>query len=139
MTDIELVSEDGSSFLLSRKQASISMMLKTAMEHDDIATKFNVELSADILSVIVDYMIHYNGTEPKRPDIPFVKTFEQVVDKYCYEVCERLVQEKKTKDMMDGLVYMGVNEFVYILGCKIASLLKGKTMKTIDRILENEC
>lgn len=62
---IKLVSKDGKEFLLDRKYAFISNLIKTSLENDPSATEVPMPgVKADVLAKVVEFMAHHKGVQP---------------------------------------------------------------------------
>ena len=59
--NINLVANDGKSFTITKRQAFLSALIKTACSGDNTTTDIELNVNSDILSLVVEYLINCNG------------------------------------------------------------------------------
>ena len=63
--NIELLSKDGKTFVLLKKNALISTLVKTSLDTDISATQVPIPgVQSEILEKLIEYMNHHNSIEP---------------------------------------------------------------------------
>jgi hypothetical protein len=137
--NIILRSTSGTTYTVPKAYAMISDFLKNAFTNDSETVEADLNIDDYCLKIVVDYMNEYKGTEPKAPEPPLHQDFQKVVDDFCFTLTNKVCTEHKMKDLMNAVNYMAIPQFLFILGCKIASLIKGKPIGEIKTILLTEC
>lgn len=138
-SSIKLVSKDKKVFVVSRKNAIISNLVKTTLEQDASASEVPIPgVTGEILEKLVTYMNHHAGTEP--PIIPKPlrsKEMKQVCsDAWDAEYIDKIGDVRQDLyDLILAANYMDVKSLLH-LGCaKVASLIKGQPLEKIKEIL----
>ena len=136
---VTLKSKEGQTFEIDRKFASISKLVKTAVDHDPDAPDVPIpSVTGPILKLVVDYMKHYKGTEPKLIPKPLrSKNMKDVVeDQWDAEFIDTIGDDRQQLyDLVMAANYMDIPSLLH-LGCaKVASLIKGQPLEKIKDIL----
>merc|ERR1712110_148564 len=116
--DMKLTSKDKKTFTLPKKNAFISVLVKTSIENDENATEVPLPgVEGDILEFVVEYMTHHQGVEPSIVESPLKSTVMK-------EVC----QDDWAANYMDikSLLHLGL--------AKVASLIKGQPLDKLKDI-----
>ena len=124
---------------VDRKVASISTLIKTAVESDDAAKEVEIPgVDGSILELILTYMKHHNGTEPPIVDKPLrSKVMKEVCkDPFDATFIDDIGEDRQQLyDLILAANYMDVKSLLH-LGCaKVASLIKGQPLEKIKDIL----
>lgn len=137
---IEMVSKDGKTFMLDRKSAKISTLIRTCLENDDKADSIPIPgVTGATLDLITQYMQTHKGVEPPIIEKP-------LRSKVMSEVCPHKSDAKfidevgDTRQSLYDLIlaanYMDIKSLLH-LGCaKVASLIKGQPLEKIKEILD---
>jgi len=124
--------------LSRKKNAFISVIVKTAAENDAAASELEVDVKGDILALVVEYMNHHSGTEPPIVEKPLrSKVLKDVVkDPWDAEFMDKIGEDRqKLYDITLAANYLNINALMH-LGCaKVASLIKGQPLEKIREIL----
>jgi len=135
---IILKSKDGKDYTLKRKNALVSVVVKTAIETDSAVTELPVDVAGDVLPLIVEYMNHHNGVEAPIVEKPLrSKIMKDVVkDAWDAEFVDRIGEDRQLLyDLTLAANYMDIKSLMH-LGCaKVASLIKGQPLEKIKEIL----
>jgi len=135
---IILKANDGKEFSLKRKNAFISVVVKTSAENDPSATDLPVEVKGEVLALVVEYMNHHGGTEPAIVEKPLrSKVMKDVVkDAWDAEFLDRIGENRQLLyDLTLAANYLDIKALMH-LGCaKVASLIKGQPLDKIREIL----
>jgi len=137
---IKLISKDGQSFDVEKKDAFISKLVKTSLENDDAATELNIPgVEGHILELVVKYMTHHEGTEPPIIEKPLKsKIMADNCNKWDADFIDVLAENnnKQLYDVILAANYMDIKGLLH-LGCaKVASLIKGLPLEKIKSILQ---
>lgn len=137
--DLKLTSMDGKEFLLEKKSAYISKLVKTSVETDASATEVPIpSAKADILELVVEYMNHHKGEEPPVIEKPLrSKVMKDVCkDKWDADFIDKIGDNRQQLyDLILAANYMDIKSLLH-LGCaKVASLIKGQPLEKIKDIL----
>lgn len=138
---LHLNSKDCKSFTIVRAYAMMSALIKTGLENDQNAKEFPVPgVTGEILELIVAYLAHHKGVEPKAIEKPLRgKEMKQVVeDKWDADFIDQVGETRQTLyDLILAANYMDIRGLLH-LGCaKVASLIKGQPLDKIKDILDH--
>jgi len=136
---IKLVSKDGKDFSLEKKYVFISTLVKTSLETDATASEVPMlGVKGDILSKVVDYMIHHKGSEPPIIEKPLRSKIMKDVCKDAWDAdyIDKIGENRQQLyDLILAANYMDIKSLLH-LGCaKVASLIKGQPLEKIKDIL----
>jgi len=137
---LKLVSKDKKDFTVERKQAFVSMLVKTCLENDDSAAEVPIPgVTGGILQLVVEYMVHHKGIEPQLVEKPLrSKVMKDVcADKWDAEYIDKIGDNRQQLyDLILAANYMDIKSLLH-LGCaKVASLIKGQPLEKIKEILD---
>lgn len=137
---LTLISNDGVSFTLDRKNACLSNLVKTSLESDPFATELPMPgVKGVVLKRVVVYLNHRKGIAAAPIEKP-------LRSKLMKDVCKDAedaafidgIGEHNRQDLYDLILaanYMDI-KCLLILGCaKVASLIKGQPLEKIKEIL----
>jgi len=134
----KLVANDGRDFSIKKKNAFISIVVKSAIENDQSVADLPVNVKGDILSLVVEYMNHHGGTEPPIVEKPLrSKIMKDVVkDPWDADYMDKIGENRQQLyDLILAANYMDIKALLH-LGCaKVASLIKGQPLEKIRDIL----
>ena len=134
---INLVSKDGKVMAVDKKYASISKLIAIALESDQSATDVPVDVSADVLTLIVNYMNAHRGTEAPIIEKPLKsKIMKEVTNSADAAFIDSLTDDKqRLYDLILAANYLDIKGLLH-LGCaKVASMIKGQPLEKIKEIL----
>jgi len=136
--NLKLMSTDGRDFSVKKKNAFISVVVKSATEQDQSVADLPVQVKGDILALVVEYMNHHGGTEPPIVEKPLrSKIMKDVVkDPWDAEFVDKIGENRQQLyDLILAANYMDIKALLH-LGCaKVASLIKGQPLEKIRDIL----
>jgi len=137
---LKLVSKDKKEYTVERKQAFVSMLVKTCLENDDKAEEVPIPgVTGAILGSVVEYMVHHKGIEPQLVEKPLrSKVMKDVcADKWDAEYIDKIGDNRQQLyDLILAANYMDIKSLLH-LGCaKVASLIKGQPLEKIKEILD---
>jgi len=137
---LKLVSKDKKDFTVERKQAFVSMLVKTCLENDDSAAEVPIPgVTGAILQSVVEYMVHHKGVEPQLVEKPLRSKIMKDVcaDKWDAEYIDKIGDNRQQLyDLILAANYMDIKSLLH-LGCaKVASLIKGQPLEKIKEILD---
>ena len=136
---LTLVSKDNQSFTVESKNAIIAKLIKSGLELDSSSSSFDLQVNGSVLSKIVEYMNHHQGTEADIVEKPLRhKDMEKVCkDPFDAKFIDQVDQGSR-QDLYDIILaanYMDIPALLH-LGCaKVASLIKGQPLEKIKDIL----
>lgn len=136
---IKLISKDKKEYVLDRKYASVSNLVKTTLETDKSADEVPIPgVSGAILEEVVSYMNRHKGTEPPIVEKPLRSKAMKDVCKEPLDAdfIDRIGENRQMLyDLILAANYMHINSLLH-LGCaKVASLIKGQPLEKIKDIL----
>jgi hypothetical protein len=124
-------------FVVTRKQAKISQIVKAALEKDSDASEVDVIYRESTVKYIAEFMQHYDGTEPKYPKCAALDDdFEKFIgDKYAAEITARIFASDDLYDVIECANWMGIVSLVHIASAKLAHSIRGKSEEEMRAIL----
>lgn len=136
---IKLISKDNKEFVLDKRYACVSNLVKTSMDSDPSATDLPMpSVKGDILAKVVEYLLYHKGVEPAIPEKPLRSNVMKDVckDPWDAEFIDRIAEQKQQLyDLILAANYMDIKSLLH-LGCaKVASLIKGQPLDKIKDIL----
>jgi len=137
---LKLTSKDKKEFVVERKQAFISTLVKTSLENDDKAEEVPIPgVSGAILDLVVQYMKEHKGVEPPIIEKPLrSKVMKDVCPhKPDADYIDKIGENRQQLyDLILAANYMDIKSLLH-LGCaKVASLIKGQPLEKIKEILD---
>ena len=130
---ITLVSSDGEKVEISSKAVQRSVLVKGIIEDypDDAEVPLN-NVKSDILKKIIEYLVHYESTEPKEIDRPLPsQNFKECVDEWDNNYID--VELDMIFEIILGANYMDIKPLLELASAKVASIIKGKTTDEIRK------
>jgi len=137
---LKLTSKDKKEFVVERKQAFISTLVKTSLENDDKAEEVPIPgVTGAILDLVVAYMKEHKGVEPPIIEKPLrSKVMKDVCPhKPDADYIDKIGENRQQLyDLILAANYMDIKSLLH-LGCaKVASLIKGQPLEKIKEILD---
>lgn len=138
--ELTIVSGNDKKFVVTKKQASVSRLLKTCFEQDSECREVPLPaVNSDALEKVVEYMVHHNGTEPEPPDKPLrSKDMVNVCkDKWDAHFFDEIGKNRKLLfDVAKAANYMDMHNMLHTACAKVASLIKGVPLEKIKEVLD---
>jgi len=136
---IKLISKDGKEFVIEKKFAFVSNLVKTSMDSDSSASDLPMPgVRGDILAKVVDYLTYHKGVEPSAPEKPLRSIVMKDVckDPWDAEFIDKIAEQKQQLyDLILAANYMDIKSLLH-LGCaKVASLIKGQPLEKVKDII----
>jgi len=136
---VKLLSKDGKEFVIQKKYAYISNLIKTSLEHDPSAAEVPMPgVKGDILTKVVEFMQHHKGVEPPILEKPLRSKImkELCKDPWDADYIDKIGEDRQLLyDLILAANYMDIKSLLH-LGCaKVASLIKGQPLEKIKDIL----
>jgi S-phase kinase-associated protein 1 len=135
--DITFVSKDGQLFVLPKKIAYLSKLVKLMCDQDKSATQLDISVPASILESVVSYLNHHQGVVPPEIKKPLrsLDLSKVVSDVWDASFINKFYQQE-LHDIIIAANYMDIPPLLH-LGCaKIASVIKGKDNSDVKRMFE---
>jgi len=137
---LKLTSKDKKEFVVERKHAFISTLVKTSLENDDKAEEVPIPgVTGAILELVVNYMKEHKGVEPPIIEKPLrSKVMKDVCPhKWDADYIDKIGDTRQQLyDLILAANYMDIKSLLH-LGCaKVASLIKGQPLEKIKEILD---
>ena len=137
---LKLISNDKKEFVVERKHAFISTLVKTSLETDDKAGEVPIPgVTGAILELVVNYMKEHKGVEPPIIEKPLrSKVMADVCPhKWDAPYIDKISdQRQQLYDLILAANYMDIKSLLH-LGCaKVASMIKGQPLDKIKEILD---
>jgi S-phase kinase-associated protein 1 len=137
---LKITSKDQKEFVIERKYACHSVLVKTALENDDKADMVPIPgVTGPILDLVVKWLNEHKGVDPPAIEKPLrSKNMADVCQyKWDAEFIDKIGDvRKELYDLVLAANYMDIKPLLH-LGCaKIASLIKGQPLEKIKEILD---
>ena len=123
-TTITLISSDNQPFMLSAKAASRSRLVKDMTTDFEAQPDFPMEnIHSSTLSKIVEYLKHYQNTEPKDIQKPLKNSqIDTLLDPWDLNFINSLSKEEAF-NIINATNYMDISSLNQLCACKIAAEL----------------
>jgi len=136
---IKLTSKDGREFVIEKKFAFISNLVKTSLDSDPAATELPMPgVKSDVLAKVIEYMSYHKGQDPPIIEKPLrSKAMKDVCrDVWDADFIDRIADNRQQLyDLILAANYMDIKSLLH-LGCaKVASLIKGQPLEKFKEIL----
>merc|ERR1712154_76366 len=139
---ITLTSKDSKDFKITKKNAFVSVLVKTSIENDQSAVKVPLPgVKGDILQLVYDYMVHHVGVEPPIVESPLKSTTMSEVcsDKWDAKFIDDIGELRQDLyDLILAANYMDIKSLLHLGLAKVASLIKGQPLDKLKDILSTE-
>jgi S-phase kinase-associated protein 1 len=136
---IGLVTGSGTRFELTRKQASLSKFIETALcdDSEKIDIPMSQKYNDEDVSKMIEFLIHHNGEAPEIPEQPLrSKKMSEVTTEWCATFVDEI---GKNRDLLYKVIdlanYFDIQSLLHICCAKVASLIKGEKLENIKNIL----
>ena len=130
-----LQTKDGKIFKLSKKAGVLSELLKGMKDlPEELSIPLNDDLSPKTIEKLIDYLVHFNGVEPKEIPKPlYITDMKKITDEYSAKFVDELKIDELV-DMIAAAHYMKINSLLNLCCAKMVSLCKGKSEEEIFNI-----
>ena len=129
---IKLVTKDGKEIEITKKDAELSELLKSAINDNPKESSFPLnELDEKCGEKIKEYLTHFNGTAPPEIEKPITSNeMKNLTDEWSANFADKMTMEELV-NLTVASNYMGINSLLDLCCAKIASLCKDKDEKEI--------
>ena len=131
-TTIKLVTKDGKELELTKKQAELSELLKSAINDNPKESSFPLnELDEKCGEKIKEYLSHFNGVAPPEIEKPITSNeMKNLTDEWSTNYIDKISMEELV-NLTVAANYMGINSLLDLCCAKVASLCKDKSEEEI--------
>jgi len=125
---VKIKSNDGQSFVIPVNVASVSEVVKNAMENEE---EEEIEIpipnvDARVLQKVIDFCTHYVNEPMKEIKRPLKSVvLSQVVQQFYADFVE--VEQPLLYELMQAANFMNIKALVDLVAARIAIMIKGKT------------
>ncbi len=137
---ITLTSSDGQKVTVDEKSSERSGLIKGLIQ--DYTEESDVpmpDIRGEVLKKVVEYLVHYQSTEPKEIPKPLPSgNLLDVTDEWDVTFINSIDLDT-TFDIINAANYMDIKQLLDLSCAKIASLMKGKTAEEIRTMFNIEC
>jgi S-phase kinase-associated protein 1 len=134
---INLISQEGHSFEISKSAAVMSKVLQVIIEGDNKETEIPLkEVSTDVMQKVVEFMIYHENVE--MPEIS--KPIQHTNIKYLttqWDANFINVENELLFKLLTVSNYLDMKPLLNLCCAKIATMIKGKTREQIKTIFHN--
>jgi len=137
---ITLISSDGQKVSIDEKSCGKSNLLKGLMQDYSEDTDIPMpDIKGDVLKKVVEYLAHYQDSEPKEIPKPLPSAnLLDVTDEWDVNFINSMDLDTNF-DIINAANYMDIKALLDLSCAKIASLMKGKTAEEIRNMFNIEC
>jgi S-phase kinase-associated protein 1 len=130
---IELVSQEGEKFTVSRRAAYMSELVKTSLEKDVDAKEAPIpNVSTKVLALVIKYMNYHIDNPAKEIEKPLKSAnMKEVVSDWDAEFVD--LDQERLFEVILAANYMDIKPLLDLACAKTASLIKGKTPEQIRK------
>jgi hypothetical protein len=132
---IKLKSSENEKFIIDKKAAKRSGLLKECMEADENFKKMNlIEIDSKILKLIIEFLEHYKDSEPQLPQSPLQDSnVMQYLDEWSKIFFSKLNLEDIIS-LINASNYMDIKSLIKICSAIIASSMIDLPIEEVEKI-----
>jgi S-phase kinase-associated protein 1 len=129
--DIDLLTNDNKKYTISKKDASISVLIETMMIDNPDETELNLDITSVVLENIIPYMKYHQGIPPSLIDPttglknPYSKN--RIIDKWDLDYITKINESNRQLlyDITLGSNYLDMEHLLHISCQSISNIIKG--------------
>lgn len=138
MSIYKLTSSDGQEFTIDELSAKRSELFKGIIEDNPEELTIPLDVQGSVLIKVVEYLIHYQSTEPRVIPKPLPGLLEECIDQWDIDFLAGIDLDL-TFDLVNAANYLDIKSLLELSCAKIASLMKGKSSEEIRIMFNIEC
>ena len=129
---IKLVTKEGKEIEITKKDAELSELLKSAINDNPKESSFPLnELDEKSGEKIKEYLSHFNGVAPPEIEKPITSNeMKNLTDEWSANFVDKMSMEELV-NLTVAANYMGINSLLDLCCAKVASLCKDKNEEEI--------
>ena len=129
---IKLVTKEGKEIEITKKDAELSELLKSAINDNPKESSFPLnELDEKSGEKIKEYLSHFNGVAPPEIEKPITSNeMKNLTDEWSTNYIDKISMEELV-NLTVAANYMGINSLLDLCCAKVASLCKDKSEEEI--------
>ena len=129
---IKLVTKEGKEIEITKKDAELSELLKSAINDNPKESSFPLnELDEKSGEKIKEYLNHFNGVAPPEIEKPITSNeMKNLTDEWSTNYIDKISMEELV-NLTVAANYMGINSLLDLCCAKVASLCKDKSEEEI--------
>ena len=129
---IKLVTKEGKEIEITKKDAELSELLKSAINDNPNESSFPInELDEKSGEKIKEYLSHFNGVAPPEIEKPITSNeMKNLTDEWSTNYIDKMSMEELV-NLTVAANYMGINSLLDLCCAKVASLCKDKSEEEI--------
>ena len=129
---IKLVTKEGKEIEITKKDAELSELLKSAINDNPKEASFPLnELDEKSGEKIKEYLSHFNGAAPQEIEKPITSNeMKNLTDEWSANYIDKMSMEELV-NLTVAANYMGINSLLDLCCAKVASLCKDKSEEEI--------
>ena len=129
---IKLVTKEGKEIEITKKDAELSELLKSAINDNPKEASFPLnELDEKSGEKIKEYLSHFNGAAPPEIEKPITSNeMKNLTDEWSANYIDKMSMEELV-NLTVAANYMGINSLLDLCCAKVASLCKDKSEEEI--------
>ena len=134
--EIQIISNEGKVFKISKKASRRSRILKGMMEdYPDEASFPMKNIKGNILEKIKEYLMHYENEEPKEITIPLVSNnFNECVDAWDYNFLGN--DFDIVLELLSAANYLDIKPLYELISAYLGANIRGMNSNTIFKDFE---
>ena len=131
---VNLRSSNNKLFKLSEKAASRSKLIKDMINDYEDEVDFPLpEVRTEALEKIVEYLKHYENSEPKEIPRPLQDSqINKILDEWDFNFINSISKEEAI-NLINAANYMDISSLLHLTACKIASWMLDKDVETVRK------
>ena len=132
---IILFSAENEKFIIDKKAAKRSGLLKNCIEDDENFKELNlIDIDSKFLKIIIEFLEHYKDSEPKLPPTPLK---DSNVMQYLDEWSKKFFSKLNLEDiisLINASNYMDIKSLIKICSAIIASSMIDLPIEEVEKI-----
>ena len=129
---IKLVTKEGKEIEITKKDAELSELLKSAINDNPKESSFPLnEIDEKNAEKIKEFLVHFNGESPAEIEKPLISNeMKNLTDEWSTNYIDKMSMEELV-NLTVAANYMGINSLLDLCCAKVASLCKDKSEEEI--------
>ena len=134
LNSIKLKSAENKKFIIDKKAAKKSGLLKNCIEDDENFKELNlIDVDSKFLKIIIEFLEHYKDLEPKLPQKPLKDSKMQYLDEWSIIFFSKLNLEDIIS-LINASNYMDIKSLIKICSAIIASSMIDLPIEEVEKI-----
>jgi len=135
---MNLVSKEGKTFEVVKKNAMISVLVAVACGQDPNMADYSCkQVRSEILDIVIEYMNQHEGMEPDIVEKPITSTrMKDVAEPWDAAWIDKISDSNQNLyDLLMAAYHLDIKGLLHLASAKVASMIKGQPQEKLKEIL----